>query len=416
VRRRYRFFCRAQVCWSLLLVTHAAYAGWEFSAPADPYRYWNTSVTVGGQYDDNFNSTEKNRESGVRFSSDIRFRATVPLERFLAGVQYDYGVLYPRDTRLGGVEETHNVTVSANCTITPELTLGLSETYINSLQPELVEGPANAPINIVQAGTYVYNNLVANVNYALSRRWILSVAGAWDTWRYQVSSVASNNDHDDYSTIVSALYALDPRTSVGLNYRYVQTIFVNPGPFNGLNTDSDTGYLSIVRQFNPELSLTLNGGYTIQNSENGTTSTSPSAYGDLTYNYGTNSTLSLTVGEALSSASLGVSQQFSSQENTTFALHAEHRFTPRLRALADLTYVYSSFTSPLVPGVSVSPTEEALTSHIGLRYAFREWLSAVLDYTYTQLTAPKTSLFGRSVQLIEPYNRNQVSLGMTLTY
>ena len=392
-----------------LLATRASFAGWDLTPPADPNRNWNASVRTGAAYDDNFNGSEKNRQSGFRLNSDINLRASVPLERFLMGVQYDYGIDYPRDIKLGGVDETHNVNALANYAVNPRLSLSLSETFVNSLQPQLVLGPANAPVTIVQAGTYFYDNVGGGLNYALTRRWVLSVNGNWDIWRYQLSSIASNNDHEDYSTTVSALYALDPRTTVGLNYQYSQNVYVNPGPHNGLNGSSDTAYLSVVRRFNPQLSLSISGGYTIRKSEDGTVSTSPSAYGSLIYNYGPASTLSLTLAEALSSASLGVTRQFSAQENTSFALQANHRLTVRLRAVADLTYVYSSFTAPLLPTLTVKPNDQALTGHLGFNYAFRDWVSAVLDYYHTQLVSS-------DARLIQPYERNQVSLGMTLTY
>jgi hypothetical protein len=394
---------------SFLLATRATFAGWELTTPADPSRNWHASVTTVGLYDDNWNATQKNQQSGFRSSSDIKFRATVPLERFLAGIQYDYGIIYPQDVKAGGVDETHTVNVAANYNVNPELMLGLSETFIHSLQPQLVEGPSKAPTSIIQAGTYDYNNLDANLSYSLTRRWILSADGSWDYWSYQVSSIASNNDHQDYTVTISALYALDPRTSAGLNYQYAQTRFTNPGPHNGLNASSDTAYLSAVRRFNPQLSLTINGGYTIRKSEDGTKSTSPSALGALVYNYGPASSLSLTIAESLSSASLGVTRQFSAQENTSVALHVNHRLNARLHALADLTYVYSTFTSPLLPGVTVKPNEQALTGHLGFNYALREWVSAVLDYYYTELLSSDTSL-------IQPYTRNQVSVGMTLGY
>ena len=360
-------------------------------------------------YDDNFNATEKNRESGLKLSSDINLRASVPLERFLMEVQYDYGIDYPRDINLGGINESHNLNVFANYSVNPRLTLSLSENFINSLQPQLVVGSANTPVTIVQAGTYVYNNVGGNVNFALAPRWVLSVNGNWDIYRYQVSSIASNNDHEDYSTTVSALYSLDPRTTVGLNYQYAQNIYSDPGLHNGRNASSDTGYLSVSRRFNPQLSASISGGYTIRKSEDGTVSTSPSANGSFVYNYGPSSTLSLTLAESLSEATLGGNRQFSAQENTSLALHVNHRLTARLRALADLTYVYSTFTAPLLPTLIVKPTEQALTSRLGFDYAFRDWLSANLSYYNTRLASSDPNL-------IQPYDRNQVFMGMTLSY
>ncbi|HUI08661.1 MAG TPA: outer membrane beta-barrel protein [Verrucomicrobiae bacterium] len=409
MKRSPRVPFRSQVLWLFLLAARTTFAGWNFTPPADPNRNWEVTVKGGTTYDDNFDATEKNRQSGFKVGGGITLRASVPLERFLMGMQYEYDVDYPRDIKLGGVDETHNVNAAVEYSFNPRLALSLSENYVDSLQPQLVLGPANAPVTIVQAGTYVYNNVGGNLSFSVTRRWTLSVSGSWDIWRYQVSSIASNNDHQDYSMTVSALYSLDPRTTVGLNYQYGDTTYVFPGPRNGLNATSDTGYLSLVRRFNPQLSASINGGYTIRKSQDGTVSTSPSAYGSLVYNYGPENTLALTVAESLSEATLQGTRQYSAQQNTSFSLQAEHRLTARLRASADLTYTYSTFTAPLLPGLTVKPSEQALTGHLGLNYAFRDWLSAVMDYYYSKLGSSDPIL-------IQPYDRNRISLGMTVTY
>jgi predicted porin len=244
--------------------------------------------------------------------------------------------------------------------------------------------------------------------------------------------IASNGNHQDYSATLSALYLLDTRTTVGLNYQYGQDVFVDAGPNNGLNAVSHTLYLSVVRRFNPRLSLSLNGGYTVRDSQDGTQSTSPSAYGSLVYNFGPASAITLTLAQSLNEATLGVNRQFSAQQNTSFVVQISHRLTTRLRAIGDITYVYGSFTQPLgatatttgpipvggfgnptpvgpPPGSTVSPNDQALTGHLGLNYAFRDWVSAVLDYSYTDLVSS-------DVLLIQPYTRNQINAGISLTY
>jgi hypothetical protein len=127
----------------------------------------------------------------------------------------------------------------------------------------------------------------------------------------------------------------------------------------------------------------------------------------LAYNYGPNSTISAIAGTSLSSASVNVTRQFAASQNTSFALQVSHQVTAKLRFRTDGSFVYSSFKQPVLPFFSISGYEEAFTGHVGLNYALREWLSAVADYTYTQVISDVTGL---------PYNRNQISLGMTVTY
>jgi hypothetical protein len=394
-----------------LMATRVAFAGWEFTPPGDPNRNWATTVTLRGIYNDNFWSTEKNRQSGLQLSSDMALRATVPLERLFMGLNYDYGVAYPRDIKLGGINETHNLTFGANYTYSPRLTLSVNENYVSSIQPQLVQTQAGVPVTVVQAGDYTYNNAGGNLNYALTPGWSLSLNGNWDIWRYQVPSYAQSNDREDYQTTLSAVHVFGPRTFAGVNYQYGQNIFVNPGTNNILNAQWHTGYLSLVERLNPRLSLQLNGGYTIRESGDGTVSTAPSAYGSLAYNYGPDDTISLTVGHALTEATAIAmfTRQFSASENTTVAFLINHRLTVRLRAAADVSYVLSSFEVP-VSVLALSGQAQSFSGHLGVSYAFRDWLSVVLDYYYTRYTQSMSGLPGFS------FDRNQVGLGLSLTY
>ena len=392
------------------LADHLAFAAWDLTKPGDPSRSWGVSLNSGVEYDDNFNSTQDHQEAGVRLNSDVKFRAAVPLERLFVGANYDYGINYPQDLHRGGVAETHNLSASANYIVTPRLEFGLSENYVSSLQPGIVTGPTGVPISISNAGNYIYDAVGGGATYMLTPRWTASVNGNWDIWRYETAINAFDNDHEDLSTTVSALYALDPRTTVGLNYQYAEDAYVHPGTNDSLNGSMDTIYLSLVRRFNPRLSLTLNGGYSIRNSGDGSTSSSPSGLGSVVYNYGLYDAITLTIAESLSQASVGITRTFSAQKNTTLAIQATHRLTVRLQALADLTYAYSAFTARVAGGAGAgTANEQASTAHLGLSYAFRDWLSGGVNYYHYQILSSNQ-------EVATPYSRNQISLGMTVSY
>ena len=396
-----------------LMATRVAFAGWEFTPAGDPNRNWAANVTVRGVYDDNFNDTQIDRQAGLRYSSDLVLRANIPLERLFMGLNYDYGVTYPRDIKLGGVNESHNLTLGVNYTFNPRLTLALNENYVSSIQPQLVQTQAGVPVSVLQAGDYIYDTVGANLNYILTPRWSLSVNGNWDIWRYAVLTIASNNDREDYQMTLSALYMLDQRTTAGINYQYGQNVFTNPGTNNALNAEWHSVYLSLVRGFNPRLSLQLNGGYTIREAGDGSMSTAPSAYGSVAYNYGPDSNISLILGHTLTEGSVagfGISRQFNASENTSVAFQINHRLTPRLRATVDASYVLSTFLMP-VSVFSLTGQDVALTGHIGVNYAFRNWLSAVMDYYYTRYTQTISGIPGTFT-----FDRDQVSLGLTFSY
>ncbi len=397
----------------LLVATPVCRAAWDFTAPGEPNRNWSAALSSSLQYDDNWNQTEFDRQSGFRYYTDLTLRAKVPWERLLLNGQYDYAVAYPNNYFLGGVNESHALNVSGIYTLNPRLTLSLSENFVDSLQPQLVQTAAGVPISIIQAGTYLYDAVGANVTYSLTPRWTVGMSAAWDIWRYQEALYATNNNQEDFSVTLSAIYSVDTRTTVGVNYQYAGDIYTNPGFKNGLDAYSSTGYLSLAHQFNPKLALVLNGGYTVRNAEDGTTSTSPSGYVSLIYNYGPLDTISLIGAESLSAASLLYERNYSAEETTSLDLRVNHRFTARLHTVVEATYAYNTFTAALLNQQlqvrNTTPNDEAITAHWGIGYDFRLWLSAGMDYYYTRLLSS-------DVNLVQPYSRDQISLSLTLAY
>ena len=388
-------------------------AAWDFTAPGEPARSWSVALNSGVQYDDNWNATESDRQSGPRYISDLTLRAKVPGQRSLLSGQYDYGIDYPANDQLGGVDQTHALNISEVYSLNPRLLLSLNDNFVDSLQPQLVQTAAGVPATIIQAGTYLYNAVGANVSYSLTPRWTASMAGSWDIWRYQEALYATNDNHEDYSVTLSALYAVDTRTTVGVNYQHGGDVYTNPGFKNGLNADYNTGYLSLTHQFNPKLALVLNGGYTVRNAEDGTSSTSPSGYGSLIYNYGPLDSISLIAAESLSAASIGYNRSYSAQQTTSLDLQANHRFTVRLHTVVEASYSDNSFTAALLNQQlqvrNTTPSDQSITAHWGIDYDFRVWLSAGINYYYTKLLSS-------DVNLVQPYSRDQIGVSVTLTY
>jgi hypothetical protein len=412
VRSGWRASILSLVLLLLLVGTSVCRAAWDFTAPGEPNRNWSAALSTGGGYDDNFYGTQFNRQSGFRYSEDLTLRVHVPWERSLLNGQYDYGVVYPHDTRLGGVDQTHNLNISENFSVNPRLLLSANENFVDSLQPQLVQTAAGVSPTVVIAGAYIYNIVGAGASYSLTPRWTASISGSWDIWRYAEALYATNNDHEDYSMTLSALYSVDPRTTVGVNYQYGEDTYTHPGPDNSLNAFSDTGYLSLSHQFNPQLALVLNGGYTVRNAEDGSTSTGPSAFGSLTYNYGPLDSVVLIVAESLNSASVGITRSFSAQQSASADLQLNHRFTVRFHTVVEAAYVDSTFSEEIVGAqvpVNVKPTDQSMTAHWGLRYDFRQWLSAGLDYNYTRVISS-------DVDLVPTFSRDQINVSLILTY
>src|SRR2546422_2783956 len=118
----------------------------------------------------------------------------------------------------------------------------MKDSFHRGIEPGLVD--------VRRVGDYDYNNVAGDVGYSFSRRWIARAGGGWDYVRYDDTVVAASNDHDTYNGWASMLYAIDPRTSVGIGYRYQQTTYSSNDVFRG--SESQIPYLSFVRHFNPK--------------------------------------------------------------------------------------------------------------------------------------------------------------------
>jgi hypothetical protein len=386
----------------------------ELTLPGAPSRDWGVAFSSGAMYDDNFNGTEFHRISGFRYTADLTLNAKLPSQRSLLSGTYDYGLAYPANIpQLGGVTQNHLLNLSENYSLNPRTLLSLNDTFVNAVEPQLVQNQSGAPATIIQSGSYLYNLVNGTLNYTVTPRWTASLSGSWDIWRYDEAINATNFDRQDYSMTLSALYAVRPRTIVGVNYQYGGDAYTNPGFRNGLNAYYNTGYLSISHQFNPKLALVLNGGYTVRNAEDGSTSTSPSGYGSLIYNYGPLDSISLTFVQSLSTSAAGFSRSYSAEETTSMDLVISHRFTARLHTTIDGSYSYNTFTAALrnqqLQVQNASPSYQSITGHWGLGYDFRVWLSAGLDYWYTRQLSSNSLL-------VEPYSHDQIAIKLTLKY
>jgi len=397
----------------LLAATSVCHGTWDFTTPGDPNRNWNLSLSSGVQYDDNWNSTEFHKQSGLRYTSDLILRVKEVGQRSLLNGQYDFGITYPNYNRQGGANQSHNLNISETYSFNPRLLVSLNDNFVDAVEPQLVQTVDKVPVTIEQVGNYLYNLVGVSATYSLTPRLSTSCQGTWDIWRYQQATAVTNNDHEDYTVTLSLLYSLDTRTVVGVNYQYTVDTYSFPGLDDSRNGEGNTAYLSLTHQFNPKLSVALNGGYTLRTSGNGSTSTSPTGYGALIYNYGPKSSIALVAAESLTTANVGGTEGFSAQENTSFNLQVNHRFTARLHAILEGSYIYSTYTLPLtgetlVP-VTVTPSEQTFAGHIGIGYDFKVWLSARLDYNYYQLTSSFPALTG-------PFSRNVVDVSAVLTY
>jgi hypothetical protein len=381
---------------------------WELTAPANPARSWSVNLSTGIGYDDNVNTTSRDKQSSLTGNIEPQLLVSFPMERTSLGLRYTYDATYYSDRVGSQIVESHVADATLSWRITPRLNVSASDSVVRSLDPGLVEQQGGVPIIVQQRGDYFYDSLTGRLSYDLTRRWTVSISGGWTLWSYDVAAVASNNNVNSYNMLLSAVYSVDPRTFVGGNYQYSTVQYDNPGPDNARNSEGHAGFISLVRQFNPQLSAQLNAGMELRTFGSGTNSTqqtSPSFSGTLSYNFGLEDSLSGTVSYYLSTTEVGA---FRSTDTASALLGLNHGLTTKLHVAVSGAYIRSSFQNP-TPGsfLPAGLIEDAFQAHLSVAYSFQRWIDGNIGYTYDNVSS---QIAGRS------FDRNRVGISLRLRY
>lgn len=381
---------------------------WELTAPANPSKSWSVNVATGIGFDDNVNTTTSNKQSSLTGNIEPQLLVSFPMERTSLGLRYTYDANYYLDRVGSQIVESHVADATLSWRITPRLNVSASDSVRRGLDPGLVEQQGGVPIIVQQRGDYLYDSLSGRLSYDLTRRWTASINGGWDLWSYDVPAVASNNNLNSYNMLLSAVYSVDPRTYVGGNYQYSTVQYDNPGPDNARNSEGHAGYISFVRQFNPQLSGQLNAGMELRTFGSGTNSTqqtSPSFSGTLSYNFGPEDSLLGTVSYNLSTTEVGA---FRSTDTASARLLLNHRLTTKLHVAVSGAYVRSDFQNP-TPGsfLPAGLIEDALEVNLNIAYSFQRWIEGNIGYTYDTVSSQIAS---------RSFDRNRVGIGLRLSY
>jgi hypothetical protein len=320
-----------------------------------------------------------------------------------------YGVTYSPDRTSGQTEQSVVFDGLLSHTFSPRLVANVNDTVRYGIEPPVSDIISGKSIQLQQSDNYVENNASTSVSYDLSRRWMMTVRGGWDLWRYESSVNASNNDRDVYTVGPQLVYSLTPRTFVGSGYSYTVTDFVYPGSNSLRNSTSHYGYLSFSHAFNPQLSINLDAGVQLVEHPDGTQDTAPAGDMALNYNYSKDMTVSLGFRYGLQTYS-GDSVFRGTDTQTTYA-QMSYRVTQKLQAALTGLFSYSSYQNPVPgafpPGTPIPSGEDTFSVSLSLTYLFNRWSSASLDYSYQEVNS---DIAGNS------FTQNRVGVGVSIRY
>lgn len=391
-------------CWLALglLAAPAAWAVYQPSQLPDPSRRWSVSLAAREGYDDNINSSPTIRKGSATTTVEPRLYLNIPLDRTFIGLRYTYQMVYYSSRVDNEIDQNHVMDLILSHQFNPRLTLDINDSMRRGLSPSLVEDSFGGPTLRRENGDFWYNYLSAGLTYNVSRRWLASLSQSWDTWAYDKSN---DNDRNNYSTTASAVYTMDPVSTVGLSFRFGLVDYDEPGLNNERNSTSETLFLSYTHIFTPQLSFSAAGGLTlVQFSANGG-SLAPYGSSSLAYTYSPGCTASLSLGYSFSSSD---NAAYRSSQALSVSGQVSHRISQKCQTTLGLGFVnsrYSDLTSGFIGSSSI--TDNALRLSASVSYGFTRWLYADLVYSFEQYW-PNASA--------DSYNRNRVSAGMRLTY
>ncbi len=394
-----------------LVPATVARAAYEPELLPDSSKHWAINVGLRGEYDDNIFTVHTNTTSSFKSIVEPQVLVNLPSDRNFVGLRYSYRMIYYENRPGTQIDQEHQGVFLFSHTFTPRLTLDVNDRVVRGLEPELNQPTLGNPVVLRQRGDYLDNNLNGTLSYNLSRRWVVSLNGGWELWNYDVTEVATNNNRNIYQGTLSLLYALDQRTTLGVNYGYTRIDYEHSGASNERNADSHSGYVTLIRRFTPKFSVKLDSGAEWREFGNNNQQVSPLVDGSMTYNYAPRS--SATLGLRYSLETTEVSLYRTSDSLSLFG-HIDHSITPKLFVGGNVIFSFDSFGSKIqsavpIPGLPSNPQETSLSAGLSLRYSFTHWCSGEANYTF-DLVNVNSGLLGSS------FDRDRASLGLRLTY
>lgn len=370
-------------------------------------RRWAISVGSIVEYDDNINTTETQKQEGIRSGFTASLAGAMPRAQTYVRMRYDFAGSYVSGRNQQGLEQSHVFDGLFSHEFSPRLKLDINDSLRRAVEPDLVNVSSVQGTQLQRRGDFLFNAATAALSYDLTARWLATLRANTELWRYDDPLFALQNDRQVYSPAVEMTHTLSPRTFVGVGYRYTIVDYVNPGTNDARNSTAHELFLIFSHVFNPRVSFTANVGANLQEFGDGTQDTSPSANLAINYRYSDRATASVGFRYGITTTEVGL---FRSTDSATLFGTANYQFTPRLSASLSGQYSQATFGN-LQPGIvvggAIPQNEDTYRASLSLSYQFPRYVNVGFGYTYEEVIS---DFPGRS------FNRNRVTLRVDIRY
>ncbi|MBE0540809.1 MAG: outer membrane beta-barrel protein [Verrucomicrobia bacterium] len=396
---------------------------------------WSVSASLRGFYDDNINTTKRNKEDSVGFQISPTVSFGVAGESTSFNASYTYSGKYFEE-KLGGRSDhwdhTHIFGVGLHQVITPRIRASLRDSFVIGQEPDVLRLDNTAFSTFQRISGDNYRNYgAANVEFDVTR--LLSIEVGYDNAWYDYDdrgegglpgrpSNSASLDRIEHGVHIDSRWHVAPQTVGIFGYKYGWTDYTSnerialAGFGSPIDLDADDRnsrshyfYGGLEHSFNPALSGSLRVGAQYKDFYKDAADKSdwsPYVQGSLRYAYAVESSVEMGVTHSQVATDL-VGPTFGGSfvrdiAATTAYGSVTHRILPKLFATLVGTFQYSTFNG----GEFDDENEKIYLVGLDLAYRFNQHFSAHTGYNYDRLDSD----IGRD------FSRNRVYAGVTATY
>jgi len=429
------------------------------SSPVDSSKDWNVSAALRGFYDSNYgtdpDSPNKKGSYGVELSPTVS--ANVPFTQTQLGVYYSYDLQYYQERdhlNQDPYDQSHTFNFWLDHAFNEDWNTKVNDSFVVGQEPDLLlnGGTANATYARLNG-----NNINNNASILLHTDWsrllsteltygnVLSyysqegsqqVLNPGPPPSYSVSSGGLPNQPSYAGALNSEQNSLDlkvqwhlaPETTLSVGYQFIDVIYTGnediavwndpvthaPVWFKSDSRDnlSHIAYLGVQHNLLPDLTVAAKAGFQYNDAYNNpvghSTDTTPYADVSIIYTYlpGCNAQIGFT--QARNSTYLvSVNQANGSltqdQESSTVHASVNHHITQKLLVTAIGSWSGGTYKG----GGFNDQTTDDYELGLSANYSFTRNISGEIDYNYDDVSSNVPGF---------AYNRNRVSIGMTVAY
>ncbi|NKB24051.1 MAG: outer membrane beta-barrel protein [Kiritimatiellae bacterium] len=359
-------------------------------------KVWRVYNRLRVEWDDNIRQETNDKDSSFKIIEEIEFDVSLRLgDNTFSSLRYRPSLTWWDDRSEDDSDFHHSLDFVLKHTLTPQLSFDLTETFLQTELPELIE----RGVQVRDSNDYTHNTVAGNVHYKVNTDTALRVAGRHILLRYDDSDVSSREDFDLYVIGLTLAHQWKPGTSLNGELRYEDVDYDSSVANRG--TDGIQVGVRAEHTFSPNLLGDARLGWQHKEFDNAAANDAEAPYVDASVTVLPSPSTRLSLGGGFSQHESAVFP-FANQERTTFYARLAHDLTARVAYYVSGTYVDGEYDSDeaAAGATATTPTngnEEFFYLTTKLAYKVNRLNTVEAAWQYTDFQSDFRNDFDRSL-------------------